>query len=116
METDFQSIIVSNLRKILNKKNISQAELARQTEMDTATISKMFNGQVRMNVNALSEISTAIGVSVMDIITYPEQYVKAASPDAEPLEAVLQIRLKKDKKDQVMKLIFGEHCLEILNK
>ncbi len=34
----------------------------------------------------------------------------------EPIEATLQIKLKKDKKDQVLKLVFGENNLEILNK
>lgn len=116
METNFQMKVVANIMKMLADKGISQAELSRRTEMDTATISKIFSGQTRLNVNALSEISTAIGVSVVDIITYPDRYVFLNAGEAEPLEAVLQIRLKKDKKDQVMKLIFGEHCLEILNK
>ena len=32
------------------------------------------------------------------------------------VERLLQIELKKDKKEQVMKLIFGDNNLEILNK
>lgn len=34
----------------------------------------------------------------------------------EPVEAILQIKLKKDKKDQVLKLVFGDNNIEILNK
>ena len=37
-------------------------------------------------------------------------------PEQEPVEAILQIKLKKDKKDQVLKLVFGENDIEILNK
>ena len=116
METDFQNKIASNIRNILNAKGISQAELSRRTDLDTASISKIFSGQRGINLNDLSDISTALDVPVIDIITYPDRYVRAGAGEQEPLEAVLQIRLKKDKKDQVMKLIFGEHCLEILNK
>ena len=32
------------------------------------------------------------------------------------VEAVLQIKLKKDKKDQVLRLVFGDNNIEILNK
>ena len=118
MEQDLQQKIVRNIQKILNDKGISQAELSRRTSLDTASVSKVFSGQRRLNINDLSEISTALDAPVIDIITYPDKYVRvsAGTGDQEPLEAVLQIRLKKDKKDQVMKLIFGEHCLEILNK
>jgi len=116
MEKDFQTEIISNILKILSIKGINQAELSRRTELDKAVVSKLFGGHSRLTVNALSKIATALDMSVIDIITYPDKYVIVNSGEVEPLEAVLQIRLKKDKKDQVMKLIFGEHCLEILNK
>jgi hypothetical protein len=32
------------------------------------------------------------------------------------IEAILQIKLQADKKDQILKLVFGENNLEILNK
>ena len=116
MEQDLQQKIVRNIQKILNDKGISQAELSRRTSLDTASVSKVFSGQRRLNINDLSEISTALDMPVIDVITFPDKYVRVSAGEQEPLEAVLQIRLKKDKKDQVMKLIFGEHCLEILNK
>ncbi|MBR3653228.1 MAG: helix-turn-helix transcriptional regulator [Bacteroidales bacterium] len=117
MEKNFQIEIAANILKILSDKGISQAELSRRTEIDAATISKIFSGQTRLNVNALSEISTAIDVPVIDIITYPDKYVRvSAGGRPEPVEAILQIKLQKEKKDQVLKLIFGEHNIEILNK
>lgn len=116
MEENLEKRIALNIQKILNEKGLSQAELSRRTDLDTASISKLFSGNRRLNINDLSQISTALDMSVIDIITFPDKYVRAGTGEPEPLEAILQIRLKKDKKDQVMKLIFGEHCLEILNK
>ena len=55
-------------------------------------------------------------MSEIDLITYPEKYVKSDKLTDEPVEAVLQIKLKKDKKDQVLKLVFGENNIEILNR
>ena len=55
-------------------------------------------------------------MSVIDILTYPKIFVESTSNTLEPVEAILQIRLQKDKKDQVLKLVFGENNLEILNR
>ena len=51
--------------------------------------------------------------------TSPSQFSKILNGSVqldEPVEAVLQIKLKKDKKDQVLKLVFGENNIEILNR
>lgn len=116
MQTSFQDKIVSNILKLLKDKDISQAELSRRTEIDPSTISKIISGETQLKVNALSKISMAIDVPVVDIITYPEKYARMGTADPEPVEAILQIRLKKDKKDQVLKLVFGDNNIEILNR
>lgn len=116
METNLQEKVVANIQKILADKGISQAELSRRTGIDAATISKIFKGQTRLNVNALSEISTALDMPVIDVLSYPDHYVRVSTGEGEPVEAILQIKLQKEKKDQVLKLIFGEHNIEILNK
>ena len=55
-------------------------------------------------------------MSVVDLFTYPDKYIKATQTEGEQIEAILQIKLRKDKKDQVLKLVFGENNIEILNK
>ena len=42
--------------------------------------------------------------------------LKKEESESEPVEAILQIKLQKSKKDQVLKLIFGDNDIEILNK
>lgn len=115
MQTDLQQQISSNILKILREKGLSQAELSRRIEMDPASLSKVINGEAQLKVNALSKIATALGMSVVDLLTFPDHYVPISSGEQEPLEAILQIRLRKEKKNQILQLIFGEHNLEILN-
>jgi hypothetical protein len=59
-------------------------------------------------------------MDVINIITYPKKYVDSSSVLENVLcideKVVLQIELKKEKKDQVLKLVFGENNVEILNK
>ena len=116
MQSSYQDEIVSNIQKILKDKEITQADLSRHTEIDPATISKILSGAAQLKINTLSKIATSLDMSVVDILTYPDKYVRIGNAESEPVEAVLQIKLKKDRKDQVLKLIFGEHTLEILNK
>lgn len=67
-------------------------------------------------MSELEIISNVLGVSVVDLITYPKKYVESDMVNDEPMEAILQVRLRKDKKDQVLKLVFGENNIEILNR
>lgn len=106
----YQDEIIANILKIMKDKDITQADIVRKTGMDKSTVSKLISGETLLKVNTLSEISTALGVSVADIVTYP------GGNDTEPVEAILQIRLKKDKKDQVLRLVFGDNNIEILNR
>lgn len=79
-------------------------------------MSKILRGDVYLSIEQMSKIATGLSLREIDLITWPDVYVPKQSPEAEPLEATLQIKLKKDKKDQVLKLVFGENNLEILNK
>lgn len=72
--------------------------------------------KVKLSVVQLSKLAQNLSMSEIDVITYPDRYVKVQGSEAEPVEAVLQIKLKKDKKDQVLKLVFGDNNIEILNK
>ena len=111
-----QELILNNVLKILNSRNLKQAALAEPLNITEGNVSKLINGKTKLTYNALSEIATFLSMNVIDIITYPDRYVKVETSDPEPVEAVLQIKLKKDKKDQVLKLVFGENNIEILNK
>lgn len=111
----FYQQIVENLRKIMNERGITQETMAFYGEIDNSAMSKIFNYTQRMTFGVLSKISKGIGMKEIDVITYPEVF-RPESKSTDPIEAILQIRLRKDKKDQVLRLIFGDNNIEILNK
>jgi transcriptional regulator with XRE-family HTH domain len=113
---NFHRTLVENILKILNTKGLIQADLVALTGWDKSVVSRIISGRRGFDVNELSKIATVLEMPILDIITYPDKYVRAGSPEQEPLEAILQIRLKKDKKDQVLRLVFGDNNIEILNK
>ena len=108
--------VVKNIREIRLQKSISQSAIADDLGVDVAVISNIEKGKRELRVSELEKIAKVLRMSVIDILTYPKIFVESTSNTLEPVEAILQIRLQKDKKDQVLKLVFGENNLEILNR
>lgn len=108
--------IKRNIKELRIQKSVNQQEIADALNVDVSVISNIENGKRELKVKELEIIANVLGVSVVDLITYPKKYVEKITNDDEPAEVVLQIKLKKDKKDQVLKLVFGENNIEILNK
>lgn len=117
MENEFVQTVLMNLRKIKNDKGLSQETLAEYADTSASQYSKILSGGVQLSLQQLSNIATRLNMRVVDIITYPDVLIeKSRNNNEEPIEAILQIKLTKDKKDQVLKLVFGENNIEILNR
>ena len=108
--------VVKNLIELRKKNRVSQEVIAEALNVDTSVVSNIEKGKRELKVSELEIIAKAIGVDVLYLITYPHVYEKKDENIKEPVEAVLQIKLQSDKKEQVLKLIFGEHNLDIFNK
>lgn len=108
--------IHKNIKEIREQKAINQQVIADALNVDIAVVSRIERGTRPLKVTELEIIANALRTSVIDLITYPKKYIEKDTTQDEPLEAILQIRLSKDKKDQVLKLVFGDNNIEILNK
>ncbi len=106
--------ILSNIIAIRNKRGYSQEYLASKIGMKQSGYGHIEKGDRRLPVSLLLQIAVALDVHVVDIIIYPHNF-SPGDTDGD-LKATLTVELKKDKKDQVLRLVFGEHNLEILNK
>ena len=109
--------ILENIKKIRNEKGISQEYIATSLKIEQSSYGLIENGKRKLRYDTLLQIAIALEMNVIDIITFPEKWSPiSSSTKSEPIEAILQIKLQSDKKDQVLKLIFGSNNLEILNK
>ena len=113
---DFSSLIVSNLRKIIALRKLKQAKVGEYADISESQFSRVMNGQVQLSLNQLANIASGLEMTVVDIITFPDVYVPKDKKEDDDTEVLLQFKLKKNKKDQVMKLVFGKNDIEILNK
>lgn len=109
--------IIDNIRKIINDKGISQKAMAECAGTSGSQFSKILSGEVQISLRQISNIATNLKMREIDIFTYPDVYEKKEAGDfSKEVRASLTIELSPSKKDQVLKLVFGENNLEILNK
>lgn len=113
--TQFHDRVVENIRKILHVRDIKQSALSIDADISDKALSKILNGQQNLTLDFLSKIAKALSLREIDIITYPEVYELSNKTETGPAEVLLQLRLTKEKKDQVLKVVFGENNIEILN-
>jgi len=108
--------VVENIVKIRREKFISQEFIANALGVDTAVVSNIENGKRELKVKELEIISKALDVDVLYLLTYPHVYVRKGKDEPKPMEAVLQLKLTGEKRDQILKLIFGDSDLKLLNE
>ena len=113
---DFYKQILGNIEKILKDRDIKQSVAADWIDVDPSQFSKILRGQVQLSIRQLAKFARGVELREIDIITYPAVYSAPEDEDNGPAEVLLQMRLTKEKKDQVLKLVFGENNIEILNK
>lgn len=111
--------VIQNIKQIRLNKSITQEVLADALGVDTAVISNIEKGKRELKVKELEIIAKCLNVEVLDLFTYPKKYVDRdaiETADSSDLRATLTIELKNDKRDQVLKMIFGDDNLDLLNK
>lgn len=113
---DLHSVIIENLRKIMSLKKLKQASVGEFADISESQFSRVMKGSVQLSINQLAKIASGLNMSVVDIITFPVVYVPKDKKEDDDSEVLLQFKLKKEKKNQVLKLVFGENDIEILNK
>jgi transcriptional regulator with XRE-family HTH domain len=105
------------LKKIREERHLSQSQMAEKLDKTQSAYARIEIGDTKLDIETLQKFAEKTEMTMVDIITYPEKWVAATNiiPMPEP-KVILQIELNREKKDQVLKLAFGENILEILNK
>ena len=71
--------ILKNIEAIRKEKRIKQEVIASELGIKQSSYSSYITRESDITFSRLSQISDILGVSVIDIITYPERYVPETS-------------------------------------
>lgn len=113
--------LLRNILEIRLKKGFSQEYMAENLGKKQASYSLIERGKREMDYQVLLQLSIIFDMPVIDIITYPEKYVRAderqaltAAADEE--KVTLSVELSAHKREQVLKLVFGSNNIELFNR
>ena len=84
--------ILKNIESIRIKKGIKQSEIGSKLGVKQAAYSNWVNRSADMPFGRLESIAKVLGVSVLDIITYPDHYV----PESEVKPECEECKKKQD--------------------
>jgi transcriptional regulator with XRE-family HTH domain len=104
--------IYINNKMIRESRNLSQDQVADEMHKTQSSYARIERGATKIDLETLCLFADVMGMSLIDVITFP---TKITLEDRETnIEAILQLRLTKAKKDEVLKIVFGEENLELL--
>lgn len=110
--------ILENIRILRQKANYSQEQMAEKMNVTQPKYARFERGATKTDLDMLLLFCNVLKISIVELFTYPKRYVDMDDiPSLHREDTVLlSIEIKKEKKDQIMKLVFGDNSLEILNK
>ena len=113
---DIQEQLRKSMFKLMADRDLTRDAMGDIAGVDGSHFGRILNGKGNFTLEHLEKIADYCGLRAIDLFTYPDIYEKPNAREREPAEVLVQLRLTKEKKDQVLKLVFGENNIEILNK
>jgi len=70
------SNLKENIKKLRKLKGLSQTDIAKSLNIDQSTYGKIESGNTEITFDKLEKISYCLNMKILDIITYPEKFIK----------------------------------------
>ena len=111
-------IMKVKLKEIRESKGLSTYQVAEKMNITQSSYSRLERGSTRIDLERLELFAEVLGMSVIDVLAYPEHYInvkdiakemKAYEPDV-----MVQFKVKEEKREAVLKAILGEKNIELL--
>lgn len=109
--------INKNIRSIRENSAFSQEVVADKMKITQSQYARFERGAIKTDLKMLEQFASVFDLTIIDVITWPHKYVDVHSlPGQDKVKASLTIELQHEKKEQVLKLVFGKNSYEIINK
>ena len=107
--------ILENIRTIRELKGYSQDYMAELVGITQSSYARFERGATKTDLKLVSVIAQVFEMNFIDVVTYPEKYVniKEISKEIETSEPelILQIKVKGEKRSQILKTVFENNEL-----
>jgi len=110
--------ILKNVKIFREQANLSQYEAADRMNITQSKYARFEVGKTKTDLDMLLLFCKMVNKSLIELTTYPDTYINVSEIYGykEEDRVSLTIELKRDKREQVLRLVFGDNNLEIFNK
>ena len=104
--------VIENIEAIRREKGIKQEVIAQELGVSQAAYSNYVTRNSDIYYRRLSRIANAMGVSVIDVITYPKKFVDVDSIAIESCSIAERVSItfevSPNKRDYLLKMVLGD--------
>lgn len=108
--------IGSIIRVLVERKGMSKAEFAKNVGIARQNIEKTVFQKTSLDTDLLCRISEILDCNLFDYFKDNNPSNKKDYIQPKELKAVLTIEMGAERQEQVLKFVFGDNNIEILNK
>jgi len=108
--------VLENIKNIRELRGYSQDYLAELMGVTQSAYARFERGATKTDLKTISLFAQTMEMNIIDIITYPDKYINSKEVDTQSIssepEVVLQIKITGDKRDEMLRTVFGNKDLE----
>ena len=104
------------IEEIRKAYGLTTYQMAEKMAITQASYSRFERAVTKTDLNRLEQFGEVLGLSVVDIITYPEKFVPKQNvvTKKDIPEVTIQLKLSENKRDAVLNTVFGVSGVEII--
>ncbi len=106
------------IKEIRESAGLSQYQMAEKMDITQSAYARFESSKSKIDLNRLECFANALGMSIVDVIKYPEHYINvkdiAKEMRAYEPDVTLQIKVKEEKRDEIMRIVLGDKNIELL--
>jgi len=108
--------VLENIKTIRELRGYTQDYLAELMGITQSAYARFERGATKTDLKTISLFAEALEMNIIDIITYPDKYVNSKEVNTQSIssepEVVLQIKITGNKRDEMLRTVFGSCELE----
>ena len=99
------------IRELRESLNLSTYEVASMMKIPQATYSRFERGASKIDLERLELFAKVLGMSVVDVLVWPERFVNVRDlpKEVDEPDVKIQIRVKAEKRDAVLAAVLGDN-------
>jgi transcriptional regulator with XRE-family HTH domain len=108
------------IKLLRERAGFTQEQMAEKMELSQSAYARFELSKTKIDLKRLERFAKELNRSLIEVLTFPDRYINVVDIGKElnsyTPDVTVQIKVAGEKRDTILKTIFGDKDLEILNK